>query len=269
MKPNSLIPLFLFGIISGFIPTLCSAQDQPSQPPASQVMRHGALGLANLATIENNKVIGGFKYDFLEALGKRLGISLTHQACPFQRCLRSMSDGQLDIMMFIAVTPERSRYLKYIQIWEIPVKMPFYVRKGEEDRLREYTDLHQLHVGVVNGYAYFSRFDNDSAIQKSKVMREEQLPKMLQAGRIDAFVAFGQEHQKLLATYPGLVPAPFSHAYSDTALIAIGHTSPFVALMPEMEQIALEMIQDGTMDKLWHKHFKHQMPYPSHLRKAN
>lgn len=265
---NRLLPLvyLLFGMFSGLASTSSGAQDTHATP--SQPMRHGALGLANLATIKNNVVVGGFKYDFLEALGKRLGITLTHQACPFQRCLRSMSDGQLDVMMFIAVTPERSRYLKYIQVWEIPVKMPFYVRKGEESRLHKYTDLHQLHVGVVNGYAYFSRFDNDSAIQKSKVMREEQLPKMLQAGRIDAFVAFGQDPQQLLADYQGITPAPFSHAYSDTALMAIGHTSAFVDMMPHLEQATLEMIQDGTMDRLWNKHFSHQMPYPPHLKQA-
>ncbi len=229
-------------------------------------MRHGALGLTNLATIENDQIVGGFKYDLLETLGQRLGIDVKHSACPFQRCLRSMSDGNLDIMVFIAVTPQRSQFLNYIQVWKIPRSIPFYVRKGEQHRLQKYEDLHQLHVGIVNGYAYFSRFDNDPAIRKSRVMREQQLPKMLRAGRIDAYIAFDIKQQELLQDYPNITPAPFNHAFSDTALLAISHKSPYLKLMPQLEQAALEMIREGTMDALWQKHFSSQMPYPAHLR---
>lgn len=248
-------------ILGCFYSLSVTATELPSSP-----MRHGALGLTNLATIENNQVVGGFKFDLLETLGQRLGIEVNHSACPFQRCLRSMSDGNLDVMVFIAVTPQRSNYLKYIQVWKIPRSIPFYVRKGEEHRLQNYEDLHQLHVGIVNGYAYFSRFDNDSDIRKSRVMREQQLPKMLQAGRIDAYIAFDIKQQELQQDYPNITPAPFNHAFSDTALLAIGHKSPYVKLMPQLEQTALEMIHEGTMDKLWQKHFSSQMPYPAHLR---
>ncbi len=243
----------------------CSLSVTATELPSSPI-RHGALGLTNLATVENNQVVGGFKYDLLETLGQRLGIEVKHSACSFQRCLRSMSDGSLDVMVFIAVTPQRSNYLKYIQVWQIPRSIPFYVRKGEEHRLQNYEDLHQLHVGIVNGYAYFSRFDNDPDIRKSQVMREQQLPKMLQAGRIDAYIAFDIKQQELLKLYPNISPAPFNHAFSDTALLAIGHKSPYVKLIPQLEQTALELIHDGTMDKLWQKHFSSQMPYPAHLR---
>lgn len=253
---------YCLALILGWCSSLSvAATELPSSP-----MRHGALGLTNLATIENNQVVGGFKYDLLETLGQRLGIEVKHSACPFQRCLRSMSDGNLDVMVFIAVTPQRSNYLRYIQVWQIPRSIPFYVRKGEEHRLKRYEDLHQLHVGIVNGYAYFSRFDNDSTIRKSRVMREQQLPRMLQAGRIDAYIAFDIKQQELLKNYPDITPAPFNHAFSDTALLAIGHKSPYLKLMPQLEQTALELIREGTMDKLWQKHFSSQMPYPAHLK---
>jgi polar amino acid transport system substrate-binding protein len=251
-------------LILGWVSSLSvTATELPSAP-----MRHGALGLTNLATIENNQVVGGFKYDFLENLGQRLGIKIKHSACPFQRCLRSMSDGNLDVMVFIGVTPERSNYLKYIQIWQIPRSIPFYVRKGEEHRLQRYEDLHQLHIGIVNGYAYFSRFDNDAGIRKSRVMREQQLVKMLQAGRIDAYIAFDIKQQELMEKHPNIIPAPFNHAFSDTALLAISHKSPYLKLMPQLEQAALELIREGTMDTLWQKHFDSQMPYPAHLRNS-
>lgn len=233
-------------------------------------LRHGSLGLEQLSIVEDGKVIGGFKYEFLETIAERLGWSIDHSYCPFQRCLRSMADGSLDIMVFIAINSQRSQYLDFVQIWQIPRKIPFFVLKGQEHRLQRYEDLFQLRVGVVNGYAYFKIFDNDSRIHKSIVLRESQLPKMLMAGRIDTYIGFNQRQDRLLQRYPQLTTAPFAHGFSDTALLAISKKSPLAEHLEELEEAALSIIQDGTIDELWAKYFgENKLPYPAHLSPNN
>lgn len=234
------------------------------------LLDHGALGLAQLTVIENEKVVGGFKYDFIEELGRRIGSPTQHRFCPFLRCLRSMKNGSMNIMMFISVTPQRSEYLDYIQVWPIPLDIPFYVRQGEQSQLTTYEDLHSLRIGVVNGYFYFKRFDNDTAIVKSIVLKESQLPKMLMAGRIDAYIGFNLSTATLQQQYPHLVRANYSHKFSETALLAISKHSELAKHLPELKAASLEIIQDGTIDRLWAHHFNGEvMPYPPNLKPQN
>ena len=229
-------------------------------------LRHGSLGLQQLSIVEDGKVIGGFKYEFLEALAERLGWTMEHSYCPFQRCLRSMADGSLDIMVFIAVTQQRSQYLDFVQVWPIPRKIPFYMLKGQTHRLQSYEDLHNLRIGVVNGYAYFTRFDHDSQIRKSAVLKESQLPKMLIAGRIDAYIGFSVSRDLLMQQYPQLAVAPFAQGFTDTALLAISQKSPLANRADELEAAALSLIKDGTLDQLWQKFFDDDvLQYPRHL----
>ncbi|MGH1371226.1 MAG: substrate-binding periplasmic protein [Cellvibrionaceae bacterium] len=241
---------------------LCTAQ----QSAEALTVKHGVLGLGQLSIVKDGKVLGGLKVELLDAIAERLGWQVDHSYCPFQRCLRSMAGGELDIMVFIAVNDSRSQYLDYIQVWSIPRKMPFYMLEGQEHRLQNYQDLYQLRVGVVNGYSYFKRFDEDTQIEKVVVQNEKQLPRMIIAGRIDTYIAFDQRREQLLLQYPQLIAPPFNHAFSDTALLAISKSSPLAQHSKELEIAALSVIKDGTMAALWKKFLgEDQPPYPSHL----
>lgn len=234
---------------------------------APLTLKHGSLGLNQLSIIKDGKVLGGLKAELLDEIAHRLGWKVEHSYCPFQRCLRSMEGGELDIMVFIAVNEERREYLDFVQIWSIPRKIPFYMLDGQQHRLQRFEDLHQLRVGVVNGYAYFRRFDKDPMINKVVVQHERQLPKMIMAGRIDAYIAFNQRREDLLQQYPQLVSPPFSHGFSDTALLAISKHSPLALRAEELERATLAVIKDGTMARLWKKFLgDNPPPYPPHLR---
>lgn len=225
-----------------------------------QSLRHGAIGLDKLSNIENGKVVSGFKYDLIEELGRRLGWTTDHQLCPFQRCLRAMKNGRVNIMVFIAVTPLRRHYLDFLHIWPVPYTIPFYVRRGEEDQLRHYEDFYSLNVGVVNGYSYFDRFDSDTEIHKTIVLKESQLPKMLSARRIDAYAGFNIGREDLEKEYPNIIAAPYTHQFSETALLAISKASPLSEHLPELEMAVHNMIDDGTLDQIWYNNFKGYSP---------
>lgn len=43
------------------------------------------------------------------------------------------------------------------------------VRQEDRQRLNNYDDLKTMRIGVVNGYAYFPRFDKDTQLDKIQV----------------------------------------------------------------------------------------------------
>lgn len=225
-----------------------------------QTLSHGAIGLDKLTNLKNGEVVSGFKYDVIEEIGRRLNWPTQHVVCPFQRCLRNMKNGVINIMMFIAVTPARSHYLDFLHIWPVPYTIPFYVRRGDEHRLQRYEDFYKLNVGVVNGYSYFEQFDNDERIQKTVVLKESQLPKMLSADRIDAYVGFNIGKENLVKEYPEITTAPYTHQFSETALLAVSKDSPLRSQLPELDRVVQDMIDDGTMDEFWHNNFQGYSP---------
>lgn len=249
--------MLLLGLLLWGNAASLASTDQPDRP---LTLTHGAIGLDKLSNLRNGEVIGGFKYDLIEEMGRRLNLPTNHVVCPFQRCLRDMKSGIVNIMVFIAVTPSRSHYLDFLHPWPVPYTIPFHVRLGEEDRLQRYEDFYKLNVGVVNGYSYFDRFDNDERIQKTVVLKEAQLPKMLSANRIDAYVGFNIGKENLEQEYPEITTAPYTHKFSETALLAISKGSSLRNHLPDLNKVVQDMIDDGTMDEFWHNNFQGYSP---------
>ena len=223
---------------------------------------HGAVQQANLMEFNDDGTISGFKHHFVEALAQRLNWSTQHRHCPFQRCLYTMADGTTDLMVFVTATQDRHHYLDFIQVWPNTRSIPFYVRQGEQSRLQRYEDLHQLRVGVVNGYVYFPRFDKDPAIEKITVIKETQLARMLLANRIDTYIAYD-------AVSPddnpdqSIVRAPYAQPFKNSAFLAISKKSPLSQQLDLIEQTVIEMMADGTIETLWRLEFPDQnFPYP-------
>ncbi len=230
---------------------------------ANQTVIHGAMQQKGFMDFHSDGQVSGFKYALMGELASRLGWQHKHQKCPFQRCLFSMAKGSLDVMIFVTATAERSDYIDYIQVWPSSRKIPFYVRAGEKDRLTRYQDLSRLRIGVVNGYAYFPRFDKDQSLQKITVTTELQLVHMLQAKRIDTYMAFDAMHLDENYRQQLIVKAPFGNTVESSALIAISKKSPLQQELPIIEREVIAMINDGRLLRLWSQSFPEKnFPYP-------
>ncbi|MGH1371227.1 MAG: substrate-binding periplasmic protein [Cellvibrionaceae bacterium] len=251
----------LQALILGLI--LFAALVPSSNANSSQTFVHGAVQQAGFMDFESDGEISGFKHALVGELARRLNWQDAHQKCPFQRCLFSMANGSLDMMVFVSATQERFDYLDFIQVWPSTRKIPFYVRDGEQKRLTRYDDLSGLRIGVVNGYAYFPRFDKDNSLKKITVTTERQLTHMLQANRIDTYIAFDAIHFDQHSERKKVVKAPFEKTVESSALIAISKKSPLENILPQIEREIISMIDDGSLMDLWSRSFPHkQFPYP-------
>mgnify|MGYP006097433269 CR=1 FL=1 len=106
--------------------------------------------------------------------------------------------------------------------------------------------------GKLSGLAYFERFDLDDSVKKLTVNKTKQLPKILEASRVKAYV-----------TYAGLadsntddttiVKAPYFHSVK-MAILGIHKNSPMQSHHLLLENTVNSIVDDGTFAKIRRKY---------------
>ena len=145
--------------------------------------------------IENGR-FGGTDVLMLDELADQIGIVLEYVECPWRRCLVMIEAGEVDLISSITRSPERERYLQFIEPpYRNGYDIYFYTRGTD---LSRYEDLQGLSIGLIRGSAYFDRLDHDHSLAKFAVTREDQLIEMLSRGRLDVVVGIGRNLDYLI-----------------------------------------------------------------------
>jgi polar amino acid transport system substrate-binding protein len=194
------------------------------------------------AKIVENGRFGGTDVLMLEELASQIGIVLEYVECPWRRCLVMIEAGEVDLISSITKSPERQRYLQFIEPpYRNGYDIYFYTRGTD---LKRYEDLQGLTIGLIRGSAYFERFDQDQSLAKFAVTREEQLIEMLSRGRLDVVVGIGRNLDYLIQ------PQQLSTVIRKTSLvvptiaptyIALSRKSSGLHLAPKLGQALLKM----------------------------
>ncbi len=131
----------------------------------------------------------GIDIEILKEISKRLNLNLKMDDCPWKRCLSMLKYGEIDIISTLIRRPDREKIMHYIDppYFRKSTKA-FYLKKGKGNLIQKYEDLYKISVGIVKGYKYFQRFDNENKIEKQSVVRDVQLLRMLERDRFEAFI---------------------------------------------------------------------------------
>jgi polar amino acid transport system substrate-binding protein len=65
--------------------------------------------------LENDGSLNGIDIDILKGLSTRLDLQLITKGCGWKRCLKSMELGESDVMTGLFKTPEREKYMQFIE----------------------------------------------------------------------------------------------------------------------------------------------------------
>jgi polar amino acid transport system substrate-binding protein len=154
----------------------------------SEKLRVGMVNWPPAKIVENGR-FGGVDVLMLEELAQRAGIVVEYTECPWRRCLVMLEAGDVDLISSITKSPERERYLQFIEPpYRNGYDIFFYTRGAD---LTRYEDLQGLAIGLIRGGAYFERLDQDRGLAKVAVTREDQLIEMLSRGRLEVIVGVG------------------------------------------------------------------------------
>lgn len=139
---------------------------------------------------EKERKVIGYDIDVLEAIFSPLGLTITVDLPPWQRCLRETNLGRYDIALSAAYSEERDK--DYILTDYYYTLQPSYVYSSitypEGLPIRTAQDLDYLRTCGLQGYNYTGFGVDDSKVRKNS-RTFEQVVKMLEANRCDVFLA--------------------------------------------------------------------------------
>lgn len=125
----------------------------------------------------------------LNEAAKKIGYSIQWRIVPFTRTLEDAKNGTTDIVPGIYIDDDRKNYMEFVGpvgTEHSPVR--FLVLEGQEHQLKTYDDLKKLRIGIKRGSIYFPQFDQDKSIQRVASQDDDNMVKMLVAGRFDAMI---------------------------------------------------------------------------------
>lgn len=203
----------------------------------------------------------GLEVDLLnEALGKRMGLTLTHRILPWERAQQLVRAGEADA--FVATsTQERATYAdasrEAVTFWEIAL----YFRKGDS-RFTNLTTLAALapfNIGSLNGNGWVKT--NLPGMNIQYVNKMELLPKMLVLGRIDVIPDNPFVMHDLLAGSDSIEQIEESRiSFAREGMhLQVGKTSALRARLAEFDTVLRKMKEDGSWQRI-HRQYKEGKP---------
>jgi polar amino acid transport system substrate-binding protein len=202
----------------------------------------------------------GIVAQIMKRVAVELGINLNFRQAPFARRMNWIATGEIDIMGGLLKTQAREAYIYYISPPYVKRnRKVFYVRKGEEDRIREYADLHGLNIGTKIGSRYFPRFDADPTLHKEAVSSVELNFKKLVAGRLDA-VIYSNRSGFMKVQEMGLVDrigqAQYVYKEKNPVYIGISRQSPLLNDKVHIERVVRDLVVSGEIAGIIEDHYK-------------
>ncbi|WP_044872571.1 transporter substrate-binding domain-containing protein [Pseudomonas sp. LFM046] len=130
----------------------------------------------------------GLDMDLLTELERRTGLRFEVQRAPWSRGLAALERGSADLMTGLARTPERERYIDFLERPYFTCAPRFYSLPELAESVTGYPQLSRYDIGFVRGSAYFEPFDSDRSLRKVGVNSERQLLDMLRHKRLQLVI---------------------------------------------------------------------------------
>ena len=202
--------------------------------------------------ISTSTTIDGIDARIMRSLAERSGIDVEFVQCPWTRCIAFIKDGHADLITSFGKTEERQAFTHYLGDPYFVDSISFWVPRISGKNIREHADLIDLRIGTTAGSTYFPRFDQDTNLNKVRVDFEEQMFKMLDADRIDAFIGFESSMRYQLAGKQLLEQfkqveyfVPSSEYY-----VGMSKKSPRIALRKTITKELAAMREEGEIERI-------------------
>lgn len=211
----------------------------------------------------------GIDEELLNAIAKKLKVTLILQEDPFKRRLYMMKDGTIDLMAGLLKRPEREEYIHFVQPPYIERSdTVFFVPKGKSSLIQTYKNLYPLKIGTILGSKYFHQFDEDKRLNKEPVPGGMINFKKLLLGRLDTVIfpegpGIDQIHKMKIADKIDIAHYRFSK--KKQVYIGISRKSHMMDDIQAIESVIRQMIEEGEIKKIIIGYYtQRKLPVPAH-----
>ncbi len=188
------------------------------------------------------------------------GVRLKPVALPWKRALLLAERGEIDLILSLRITPERSRYLAFVPARAFPNPIVVFVRKNRAFPFTSWADLKGRRGGLSMGDTFGAGFDEywraELSLEEAKDM--EGNFKKLHAGRIDYFVTSRYVGEAYAARHPEMADiVPLGAPISEQDIhFGFSRRSPCAALSRYISSRLRELDRSGVSERLLTEHLR-------------
>jgi polar amino acid transport system substrate-binding protein len=208
---------------------------------------------------EDGKMQGIFIDVVNETIQNRMGLSATHQGHPWKRSQHLVRSGKADAL--VTNGPMRNSWAKHSTEVVVTIKHVLFVKANgpKFDQLKKVhaiEDLKPFKLVDERGSSWAQKNLEEKGIDVHWVADKNTMYRMVAKGRVDA-VAYepftARFHIKTLGLQGQLIELPLETRELPFHIV-IGNSSPHVKLLPKIDDVLLQMKQDGTMQRIYDKY---------------
>ncbi|MEI7432057.1 MAG: transporter substrate-binding domain-containing protein [Betaproteobacteria bacterium] len=179
---------------------------------------------------------------------------------PWARAQEMVKRGEIDMLVNIRITPERSKWLDFSNNPTFPNPIVVFMRKDKVLPFKSWDELKPLQGGVTLGDAFGNGFDS----YMTNNLKVEVIQNMsgnfakLNAGRIDYFVSGYYMGMAFLshAEYRDQITALSPPISKNSIHLGFSKLSPHRDVLPEIDRNLAKLGKDGTLNKILKSHLK-------------
>ncbi len=218
-------------------------------PDAARVLISDAPPYRIVSRVAGKPVYSGIYVDILRAVAAEAGLALDFIETPYVRGFPMMRGGEADIMMGPNRTPEREKYLLYLDP-PLPAEPKAFVTRAQGPRITRYEDLRGLRIATLRGARYADRFDADATLEKVPAADYDAALRLLGGERVDAVIMPEQQARWLLRWQQLNWPLAPYRIEGQPSYLVLARSSPLVARAAELAAILRRLQERGEVERI-------------------
>lgn len=194
----------------------------------------------------------------LEEAAADIGYKIKWRNAHFARSIKDIEKGKIDIIPRMIRNVAREKFANYLgPIGYQKKDILFLVKKGQENLINTYEDLHGLRIEVKRKTAYFERFDQDTTLIKRENLDDENMAKMFKYGRFDTMPVL--DKLSLEAALKKIDMVDYSYAnYRYVNRIGnyygMSKNSTNASVYSKLNESLLKLTQSGRVEEIYREH---------------
>ncbi|MGK0291349.1 MAG: polar amino acid transport system substrate-binding protein [bacterium] len=183
----------------------------------------------------------GINGDIIQEIVKKMNVKVQVVQCLFPNCLKKLQQGKIDAFLGLFKTADREKYFQYISPpYNKYSNKAFYIHQDSKIKIKHYKDLYQKkirRIGVTKGYKHFSRFDNDTKLNRISVSHHIQNLYKLNQKKVDVVILTETLGDYLIKKHKlsNLKKVKFHYTKKNPSYLAISKKSKYMNKIQELE----------------------------------
>lgn len=208
--------------------------------------------------VDKNGEISGPLKDIFDEIGARTGYTVEWRVAPFNRSLAELKTGDVDVVPRVLRNEEREGFIYFLNAIGYQKKdITFLVKKGEEGKIKSYTDLSKVKIGVKRGTVYFDQFDHDKNLKKMVATDDLNLARMFMADRFDTMIVLDKkaiETELSKDNFKNFSYADYVYPNMIGNYFGMSKKSPHFNNRQLFDSAIADMASEGVIDKIYMKY---------------